>query len=653
MSLSKKLGFIISLLFLLVFVGTMFISINATRIYMEEQMASHAQDTATSLGLSITHAVKNKDKATMETMVNAIFDSGYYRDLTIKSMKNEIIIKKEIPVRIDRVPAWFVKSIPLALPVGSAIVMDKWSQIAQVEIHSHPGYAYIRLWNTGLETLTWFGFGWLVAIFLVLLILKITLLPLRRIEYQAVSISNRDFVTVDKIPGTREFRRVVLAMNKMSVSIKTIVEKQIRLTERIRQEANQDPVTLLDNRRSFNARLQQFLSSPEQFVFGALLILQFPKFKQFNEQKGHESGDELLRDIASQLNTFRKFPDNSIIARLDGASFGMVVSNLTPAEVEKLAESIKQDLMRIQNINGKYAASNIGVVYYDSRNGETSTRTELLSEADMALRAAQKQGPGNWHMYAKESLGQDEIFTARKWKEILEQTISSHNFTFHGQSIVSSKTGLAHQREIFARISGSDSRYVPANVFMPMVERWELSIELDMSIIESVLKHMKNRPTESICYAINISPNSIRSRQFADWLTKKIIESGLAPERLHFESSESGAIIDLEALHAFVGKIRATGVAFSLDQFGTGFRSFGYLRDLKLHSIKIDGSYIRGIDKNKDNQFFVQSLLEIAHSLEIKVVAESVETTPEWDELRRIGVDSIQGYIIGKPEPLK
>ena len=653
MSLSKKLGFVISLLFLLVFAGTMFISINATRIYMEEQMASHAQDTATSLGLSITHAVKNSDKATMQTMVNAIFDSGYYRDLTIKSMKDELIIKKEIPVRIDKVPAWFVKSISFTLPVGSAIVMDGWSQIAQIEIHSHPGYAYLRLWKTGLETLSWFGIAWLVAILLVLLVLKITLLPLHRMEEQAIAISNRDFVTVDKIPGTREFRRVVLAMNKMSDSIRIIVEQQIKLTERMRQEANQDPVTLLDNRRSFNARLQQFLSSPEQFVFGGLFILQFPKFKQFNEEKGHESGDELLRDIANQLNTSGKFLNNSIVARLDGASFGMVASNLTPLEVEQLAENISQDLMRIQNINGKYAVSNMGVVYYDSRGGETRTRTELLSEADMAMRAAQKQGPGKWHMYAKENLGQDEIFTARKWKEILEQNISTHNFVFHAQSVVSCKTGLASQREVFARIKDGDSHYVPANVFMPMVERWELSLDLDMSIIESILKHMKNRPTESICYAINISPASIRSRRFADWLTKKIIESGIAPDRLYFESSESGAIIDLEALHAFVGKIRATGVAFSLDQFGTGFRSFGYLRDLKLHSIKIDGSYIRGIDKNKDNQFFVQSLMEIAHSLEIKVVAESVETSTEWDELRRIGVDSIQGYINGKPEPLK
>lgn len=653
MSLSKKLGFIISLLFLMVFAGTMFISINATRIYMEEQMASHAQDTATSLGLSITHAVKNSDKATMQTMVNAIFDSGYYRDLTIKSMKDEVILKKEMPVRIDKVPAWFIKAIPLNLPVGSAIVMDNWSQIAQIEIHSHPGYAYVRLWSTALETLAWFGIGWLVAMLLVMLVLKITLLPLRRMEDQAISISNRDFVTVEDIPGTREFRRVVLAMNKMSDAIRSIVEQQIKLTEKMRREANQDPVTLLANRRSFNARLQQLLSSPDQFVFGALFLLQIPKFKKFNEQKGHESGDELLRNIANQLSISCKSLNDLVIARLDGASFAIVAGDMTPTEAEQQADHIMRDLIRIQNVDGKNAATNMGVVYYDSRKNEKRTTTELLSEADMALRAAQKQGPCNWHMYAREKLGQDEIFTARKWKEILEQTIASHGFTFHGQPVVSAQTGLAQQREVFARIKDGDSHYVPANVFMPMVERWELSIDLDMSIIESVLKHMKNRPTESICYSINISPASIRSRRFADWLAKNIIESGIASDRLHFEASESGAIIDLEALRAFVGKIRATGVAFSLDHFGTGFRSFSYLRDLKLHAIKIDGSYIRDIDKNKNNQFFVQSLVEIGHSLGIKVMAESVETSTEWDELKHLGVDSIQGYVNGKPEPLK
>ncbi|MDH5613698.1 MAG: EAL domain-containing protein, partial [Gammaproteobacteria bacterium] len=641
------------LLFLMVFTGTMFIGVNATRIYMQEQLTSHAQDAATSLGLSITHAVKSNDKATMDTMVNAIFDSGYYRDLTIKSMKDEVLIKKESPVRIENVPTWFVNAVPLESPLGTSIVMDQWSQIAQIEIHSHPGYAYIRLWNTALETLTWFGIGWLTAMLLVMLVLKITLLPLRRMEEQAISISNRDFVTVEKIPGTREFRRVVMAMNKMSDSIKTIVEQQIKLSERMRQEANQDSLTMLANRRSFNARMKQLLDSPDQFVFGALLLLQLPKFKKFNEQKGHESGDELLRNIAKQLTINTKFLSNPVIARLDGASFAILASDLTPQESEQLAEQIRQDLIRIHNINGEYAASNIGVVYYDRRKGDKHTVSELLSEADMAMRAAQKRGADCWHMYARENLGRDEIFTARKWKEILEKTIHSHGFTLHGQPVVSAKTGIAQQREIFARISDGDSHFVPANVFMPMVERWDLSVDLDMSIIESVIKHMKNRPTESICYSINISPSSIRSRRFADWLAKIIIESGIAPDRLHFESSENGAIIDLEALHAFAGKIRATGVAFSLDHFGTGFRSFGYLRDLKLYSIKIDGSYIHDIDKNKDNQFFVQSLVEIAHGLGIKVMAESVETPNEWEELKRIGVDNIQGYINGKPEPLK
>jgi len=217
------------------------------------------------------------------------------------------------------------------------------------------------------------------------------------------------------------------------------------------------------------------------------------------------------------------------------------------------------------------------------------------------------------------------------------------------QPVVRLRDRLAVHHEAFARIAGKDGAWIPAGLFVPMAERGGLSVELDRAIVMKAAERARSMgPGETL--AVNISPASVHDPGFVDRLCAIIKDKPAASGRLIFETAEYGSSAKPETLRRFVEKVRDSGGSVSLDRFGAGLGQFGYLRDLLIDHIKIDGSLIRRIDADRDNPFFVQSLAQIARSLDIMVIAEPVETAQEWDTLRGLGVDCAQGFFIGAPK---
>ncbi len=651
MSLSRQLVLIIFVLFLVVFAGTLAISVNNTRVYLSEQMQSHAQDTATSLALSITPAMTHRDWPMINSMVDAIFDRGYYRELAIVSIDGKTLLKRELPVTIEGVPQWFVRLIPLETPTGEALISTGWRQAGKLVIRSHPGYAYHELWRSSVGTFWWFFGSWVAAMLLVVGVLRFALAPLREIERQALAISNREFPILERLPWTRELRRVVLAMNKMTAKIKRILSDQVELTEKMREEAYRDPVTGLANRRYFDSRMGYLLAAPEEFPHGALLLAELADFRTYNEHHGYEGGDELLRQAGHLLEQMCQDARTHLVARLGGADFAILATLETPDEADALAEKISRELaqLRLQGLADTPCTGHLGVAWFDA--GQSAS--DLFSEADMALRAAQGKGPNAWHRYQRTALEKQEVHGAARWHDLLQQAIDRGSITLFSQPVVSCADGRPLHREIFARIAGEDGRMLPAGVFMPMAERLGLVGALDRLVVEAVLARLRISPEPAEIFSVNISPTSVHDPAFTAWLCGLLRRSPGLAGRLIFEATEYGCAAKPDALHHFVDNLRAVGSQFCLDHFGVGFVSFGYLRDLKLDYIKIDGSSIRRLDRNKDNQFFVHALAEIAHGLDIQVIAEAVEDQREWDALKGLRIDGVQGYLLGEPALLQ
>jgi len=644
-TLARQLIVIVFALIVLLFFGTLAISVNNMRAYLDQQMQSHAEDTATSLGLSLKPALEDDDVPLMETMVNAIFDPGYYRQIVIHRPDGSVWIERTLPVRVAGVPGWFVDLIPLETPSARRELSAGWRIAGTITVTSHPGYAYKELWSLAVNTFWWFLGAFVIVSLLVAVALRYILRPLKAVEEQALAICDRQFPVQDQIPRTRELNRVVTAMNRMTCKVEQMLADQSELTENMRREANQDPVTGLANRRNFDVRLNELIDSRESFLTGALFLCQLEDFKAYNDRCGFEAGDELLRELSRILQRVFGGERDALMARLGGGNFSAVVRDIERADAESLGDAVCSELGQLQG-RGYYdepGAGHVGIAWYEGEG----TISELLSRADMALRAAARKGANAWSFYDDTTVARSDVHTASEWLERLRDVIDNRRILLHYQP-VRRLDGAVLQHEVLARIAGRAGETLPAGVFIPMAERHGLGPAFDRLVVERVLEEMSGRAAGRDL-AVNLSPASVHDPAFLDWLVEALGAVPALSARLVLEAPEYGVVGDPDAAERFINALASTRSGFGLDHFGVGAVSFGYLKRFKLAYIKIDGSYIRAIEATPDNQFLVQSVADIAHGLDIQVVAESVETAAEWQALGRLHVDAAQGWHVGRP----
>ena len=646
MTLHRQLLLIILVLFSCMLVGTFTISLNNTRQYLMRQLESHAQDAATSLGLSLSPHMN--DPATMNAMVDAIFDRGYYQEIAIDSVDGKQIIKRVNPIQIKGVPDWFIALIPLKTPQADALIVDGWIESGKVRVRSHPGLAYDELWRNAMDTLYWYFVSALVSLGLSLSLLRLVMKPLRAVEEQAEAICRRSYPIQSVIPRTRELRKMVLAMNKMSLRVKQMFDEQSEITDALRDQAHIDPVTGIGNRRYFDKQMDHLTQSQEEFFGGALILLRISDFKKFNDVYGLNEGDNLLRRIAEMIRSVCQDKGEYIVARLGGAEFAVIMPYDSPEAVSTLAQNISNQLMQLcEAWVGNGHPGYIGAALFSGQSA-----SELLSHADQALRTAQDEGKEGWKVYQHKPWAEGFPDDLNDWRKYLETAIEKSLYLLHFQPVydVSSKPMQIIFREIFLRLKGDSGNLLVAGLFMPMAEKIGLARDLDMLVIRATLNHMGKESNSERNYAINITTSSMRDGKFVDWLCEQLTSFPQCAKRLIFEIPEYGILHDVPAAKLFAHNLHRHGSKLSIDQFGRSFASFAYLNSINPTYIKLDGSFVRNINLDKDNQFLVQALTRTAHEIDIKVIALNVESKDEQAILTAMRVDGVQGYFIGRPE---
>lgn len=646
MSLSKQLVLLISTLVLLLFLGTFVISIHNTRDYLESQLASHAQDAATSLGLSATSHVASGDEAMFAAMVNAMIHRGDYLRIRIEDLNGKVLVERRADLAVD-VPDWFVRLFPLHPPEGSAVMMSGWRQVGRVKVVSHPGLAYRKLWTTARDTLVWFVLAAGLALLVGLLLLRLLLRPLKKVEWQANAICNREFPVVEEKPFTLEFRRIVEAMNRLSVKVRQMLDNSERMASQLREQAFTDPLTGLGNRRHFLALLESRLDDTN--CAGGLLLVQLKQFKEYNQQKGFQAGDQLLIAVADMLRDETAGIDRVTLAHIAGADFAVLCEGMDEDRLRQLAQAIAGAL------EGLYCSlelpsadvGHVGGVAYRNQNSK-----DLLSEADLALRQAQQQGSNGWVVLDAGQAG--KVHTATDWRALIEQALDKGFFQLQQQGVYSAESGELLHRELFLRLIDleDDGAVVPAGIFVPMAESLGLGARIDRWVITEVAERLGPALGDGRL-AINMSSSSLVEEGFLDWLEVYLGRHPGLAGRLILEWPEYGAVAHHHQLRAWIERLAPLGVEFSLDHFGKGFSSFTAIRELKVHYLKIDGSFARSLQENPDDGFFLQVVADIAHGLEMAVVAESVETSEVWQRLQALGIDGGRGYHLDRPTDVR
>ena len=429
------------------------------------------------------------------------------------------------------------------------------------------------------------------------------------------------------------------------------VTEQRALSKAIEKQARTDALTDLANRSEFEKQLREVIAKQSHTACetSVLCYLDLDNFKVVNDTCGHAAGDELLRQLSKQLKS--KLRKNDLLARLGGDEFGVILRDIREEDAVHVAEKLLYTVERFRfcwDAQTFKVGVSIGLVTIGSKGFN-----EVLSAADQACYSAKDSGRGNVYVYRED----DNEIARRKgdmnWSVKLQNAIDNDRFTLHFQFVENFNSPDKIHLEALLRMLDDDNNIIPPMSFIPTAERYNLMESLDKVVVEKVIKMISNygRSDRDCCVAINVSVLSLINPQFLNFVVNTITDHEIDGNKLCFEISESEAIRNFDNVIEAMKRLKKIGCQFSLDNFGSGFSSFNHLKDLPVNYIKLDGSFMRNIERDGHERKILKSIVDVASAMDIKVIGQFVETQETLDILKTLGVDYAQGYHIHKPAP--
>ncbi|MBJ7372787.1 MULTISPECIES: cyclic di-GMP receptor LapD [Pseudomonas] len=646
MSLFKQLLIAICLFLVVAFTGSFMVSLESSRTQYVNQLRSHAQDAATALALSLTPNID--DPAMVELLVSSIFDSGYYASIRVVDVKTEqTIVERSGAPAVSNVPDWFVRLIGLEPAGGDALVSRGWEQAARVEVVSHPMFAVAKLWQSALGSLGWLLICGALSAVLGALLLRRQLKPLDYMVQQSHAIARREFLSLPDLPRTPELRRVVQAMNQMVEKLKTLFQEQAERSEKLRTESYQDNLTGLANRRYFEMQLHNRVSNPEQASSGYLLLLRVKDLAGLNQRLGGQRTDQLLKAVGEQLTReCARYPQTQdLVTRIRGGEFAVLAPGLVREEALQLAQNLDNALSSLHATGATDvpAVASIGLAPF--AHGDSPQA--VLTLGDQALAQAEGQGEQNWACI-DQSLVAEVGDDHHAWHRLLDQALSQQRFELYFQPVVAAQdTQLVLHYKVLSRLLDEQGQTIPAGRFLPWLERFGWTARLDRLMLERVLEQMKGHEDS---LALNLSSATLADPQALNKVFEILRAHSNLGARLTLEIGEE-QLPEQAVLEQLTRRLRELGFSLSLQRFGGRFSMIGNLARLGLAYLKIDGSYIRAIDQESDKRLFIEAIQRAAHSIDLPLIAERVETEGELSVIREMGLYGVQGQLLGEPKP--
>lgn len=438
------------------------------------------------------------------------------------------------------------------------------------------------------------------------------------------------------------------------ISINSDTTERRRAEKKLSYQASHDILTGLINRLEFELRAERLISTiHEGKREHALCFMDLDQFKVVNDTCGHTAGDELLRQLGQVLQNGVRRRDT--LARLGGDEFGVLMEHCSLDQAQRAAKAL---LKRVEDFQFSWEGHSfrigisIGLVAITET---TRNLNELLRQADAACYMAKDLGRNRIHVYRPEDTELAQRHGEMQWVSRINQALEINRFTLYAQNIVPLDDSRKEHYELLLRMVDEDGQIIPPRAFLPAAERYDLMEKLDTWVIGNAFALMTSHPAfvEQIDFvSINLSGQSLTNINFLNSIITQIGEFKIDASKICFEVTETAAISNLSAATAFISMLKDLGCRFALDDFGSGLSSFGYLKNLKVDYLKIDGMFVKNMVNDPIDHAMVKSIHDIGHVMGMKTIAEFVENDAIKDKLIEIGVDYVQGYGIGKPEPL-
>lgn len=641
MSLRRQLLIAISVIVLLVFSGLQVLSVITTRDFLQQQLSSHAQDAAGSMSHDLATSLSNNDLVLAEIQLSSVFDRGYYQKIILFDAYGKKLISKELPRKVDNVPLVFSTLLQIQTPPGEAFISEGWRQLGKVVVVSQPTFAYQFLWDSFKQQAAWMLAVYVLVFLLTMTLLKIILRPLSLIETTALEIQHKRFNQILALPKTREFHRVVSAMNAMSSKISEMLTAEVSKAEAFRAEAYTDKVTGLDNRKAFDLRLSTMLSEEGSFNSGYLMVLEFDGLKEFNHEHGYQEGDQMLSDVikialsCSELHI-------AISGRIGGSAFGFAGFDVLATVIDSEFKALQRKIIGfLDHSLAKNLSFSLGCVQFSAGKN----RTEIFSKVDLALETARQNGR---NIAINLNLSDENAITEGSlgWRTLIQSALAEKRLTLFAQPVFNLTDQRIFQHEIFSRLIDQNGSFISAALFLPMAMRHQLMPEIDKVVISLVIDQMNSLGYLDADVAVNVSAQSVDSALFRGWLMERLANAQQSGSRLSLELSEFGCEKNMPSTMSFVSLLRDQGVGIGLDHFGLAQGSLDLLRQVMPDYIKLDGGLIGAALESEQARMHLRSVIQLANTLEVKVIAQNVESEKIKDLLMNDNVSYGQGYYL-------
>ena len=438
--------------------------------------------------------------------------------------------------------------------------------------------------------------------------------------------------------------------------VETTLQHASAITRKSVYRSVHDKLTGLINRCEFQTRVERAIRHAQtQSVTHALLHIDIDRFKSVNDTCGKNAGDELLQELAQLLlSSVRK---RDTLSRLGGDEFGMLLENCPLDKAVQIAGNLVESVGSFEftrSDNTFKQGVSIGVVPIDRDSADSAA---AMSAADSACYLAKESG-GNQVQIAHLGNRRLQIRHGQmQWLSRLKTALADNRFTLYFQPIVPCASTSRHDKyiEILLRMIDDDGSIIAPGVFFPTAEKYDLAQDLDRWVIEHAMTWLAGESADNhwpIRIAINLSARSVGNQVMVNYIIEQAESNGIDPARVCFEITETAVTANLTAATSFMLTLRACGFRFSLDDFGNGLSSFTYLKKMPVDYLKIDGAFVRDFMFDPIDRAMVRAINELGHLLGKQTIAKYVESLDVVDELKKIGVDHIQGYFYSQPQSL-